>query len=83
VLLQLFIPGLTSGSQLESDSEFEIVTQLANTGKRPSSHLYSLWFRAPSSCRREPAFFILSYLGERARDRGGWGFPFSRVILMG
>ncbi len=33
---QLFIPGLIPVSLLGSKSGFEIVTQLADTGKRPS-----------------------------------------------
>jgi hypothetical protein len=33
---QLLIPGFTPVSLLESNSGFEIVTQLADTGKRPS-----------------------------------------------
>jgi hypothetical protein len=36
---QLLFPGLTLVSLLESESGFEIVTQLADTGKRPSSNL--------------------------------------------
>jgi hypothetical protein len=36
---QLLIPGLTSVSQLESRLGFELMIQLADTGKRPSSHL--------------------------------------------
>jgi hypothetical protein len=36
-LFQLLIPGLTPVSLLESESWFEIVTQLAETGKRPFS----------------------------------------------
>jgi hypothetical protein len=40
---QLLIPGLTPFSLLESESGIEIVTQLADTGKLPSSHL-GLWF---------------------------------------
>jgi hypothetical protein len=37
--LKFLIPGLTSVSLLESDLELEIVTQLADSGKRSSSHL--------------------------------------------
>jgi hypothetical protein len=37
--LQLFIPALTSVSLLESKLGFEIATQLADSKKRPSSHL--------------------------------------------
>ncbi len=39
---QLLIPELTPVSLLESKSGFEIVTQLADTGKRSSSHLQSM-----------------------------------------
>jgi hypothetical protein len=39
VLFQLLIPGLTPVTPLESKSRFEIVTELAVTGKQPSSHL--------------------------------------------
>jgi hypothetical protein len=40
MLFLLLIPGLTPDSLLESESWFEIVTQLAETaGKRPFSHL--------------------------------------------
>ncbi len=39
---QLLIPGLTPASLLESESGFETVTQLADTGERPSSHLLSM-----------------------------------------
>jgi hypothetical protein len=40
VLFQLLIPGLTPVTPLESKSRFEIVTELAVTGKqRTSSHL--------------------------------------------
>jgi hypothetical protein len=37
--LQLLIPGLSLVSLLESESGFEIVTQLADAGKRPSLQL--------------------------------------------
>jgi hypothetical protein len=36
---QLLVAGLTSVSLLEKESVFGIVTQLANTGERPSPHL--------------------------------------------
>jgi hypothetical protein len=36
---QLLIPGLTPVSLLGSKSGFEIVKQLADIGKRPSSHI--------------------------------------------
>jgi hypothetical protein len=39
--VQLFILELTAVSLLGSGSWFEIVTRLADTGKRPSSHLHS------------------------------------------
>jgi hypothetical protein len=39
VYFQLLIPGLTPVSLLESESGCEIVTQLAKTGKGPSSRL--------------------------------------------
>jgi hypothetical protein len=38
VLFQLLIPGLTTVSLLEGKSGFEIVMQLAHTGRRPLSH---------------------------------------------
>jgi hypothetical protein len=44
VLFQLLIPGSTPVSLLESKSGFEIVTQLAETGIQPSSHLWSMDF---------------------------------------
>jgi hypothetical protein len=39
VLFQLLVPALTTVSLLESKFGFQIVTQLADTRKRPSSHL--------------------------------------------
>jgi hypothetical protein len=36
---RLLIPKLNPVALLESESRFEIVTQLAHTGKRPPSHL--------------------------------------------
>jgi hypothetical protein len=41
---QLLIPGLTPVSLLESQSGFEIFTRLADTGKRPVSHVQSMLF---------------------------------------
>jgi hypothetical protein len=38
---QLFIPGLTPGSVLESESRFEIVMQLIVGNRQPFSRLYS------------------------------------------
>jgi hypothetical protein len=36
---QVLSPGLTSAPHLESESRLEIVTQLVDTRKQPSSHL--------------------------------------------
>jgi hypothetical protein len=41
---QLLIPGLTIVSLLESNSGFEIVTQLGNTAKRSSLHIDCAYF---------------------------------------
>jgi hypothetical protein len=42
VIFQLLIPGLTRVSLLDSESGFEIVTQLAGTEKHPFSYPYSM-----------------------------------------
>ncbi len=49
---QLLIPGLTPVSLLQSELGFEIVTQLAGTGKWPSSNL---WSKRQTTARETPS----------------------------
>ncbi len=59
--LKLVIPGITPVSLLESGSGFEIVTQLVDIGKRPSSHLTSM---SP-----KPKFQIASQIKEEGKQK--------------
>jgi hypothetical protein len=62
---QLLIQELTPVSLLERESGFEIVTQLADTGKRPTSHLlvYGVW---QHTLRLEKGKMIRIYLERHA-----------------
>jgi hypothetical protein len=67
---QLLTSGLTPVSLLESESGFEIVMKLVNTGKRPSSHL---------SSKNEPTNFIhvIAFFHQSADDSFDTSFPIS------